>query len=228
MSNAARSRFWLKSRWLLFLVNAILLVINLAGLGLLASGRRLADQNETALASKVASQLGMTLGYVKGPLTLYVDKGFPQTDAFKLYDVRQKLLMSGEDTDDDEHEQAIRMASIALGVDFDLSCYYSLDEGIHLHELRLSRKDEWLFDLNADGFYDQRALHRPTDPPDRLPAIQVWYKERWQDVTREGEWSKYRRQLRDGVVVNFDLQSGLWLSPTDKSPKGSRSNPDSE
>jgi hypothetical protein len=178
MSDAPRSRFWLKSRWLLFLVNVILLVINLTCLGLLASAWRLAHQNETAQTSEAASRVGMKVGYINSPLVVFVDKDFPRTDKFQIYDARQKLFMSGEDGDEDDDKGARRYVVMALGLDFDISCYYSLDEGIRVRELRLTRQDEWLVDFNVDGFFDQRAPRDLTHPPDRLPVTQVWYKGR--------------------------------------------------
>lgn len=194
--------------WLLFFTNLVLLVVNIICLL-----PRTPDSAFVAEASKHAATLGMDLGYATAPLTLLVDKNFPAKDRFKLFDQNQQLLVIGEDVSKDEGGVATRKALIALGTDFELACFYSLNNEIHPNELRLTRKDESLFDLNADGSYDVRVQHSVIDSSDGLPKIQIWYDSQWRGVIRGGDSSKYRKKLQDGDVVEFDIKRGQWIAP---------------
>jgi hypothetical protein len=99
-----------------------------------------------------------------------------------------------------------------LGIDFGISCYYSGDKGIRVHALHLTSKDHTLVDFKADGSYDLRAVHPTAAAANGLPMLQVWLDGQWEDLSRDGESSRYRRTLRNGGVVEFDMTSGRWRS----------------
>jgi hypothetical protein len=203
------------SNWSLLLVNVILLSVNTVFLAF-SAGSSYPEPSTQAL--KEAAHLDMDVGYSERPLSLYVNKDFPRKNTFALYDSDQRLYMASENVEKNDHWGATRSAQIMLGVaDLSMDIYYSVGERVRVHELVLSKRDEFLFDMNADGFYDTRVEPPKSGDPSWRPAeIQVWYHDKWQDVTREGEWSNVRKHLPSGEIVEFDRQRGVWRSAQDK------------
>jgi hypothetical protein len=196
---------WPPRRWLAVAV-AFLFVIIATCLSFWVLGPRpgqYGSADESYLAGKL---LGMDIGWKKGPLMLLLDKGFPRKNSFALCDDSQRLTLFGEDADGGD-SPATKEAGIGLGTDFEMRCFYSLDKGIAVHELWLTRKDDSLLDLNADGVFDVRVQI----PPEKPHLVQVMYDGQWRDTV---DGSKYRKQLRDGGEVEFDMHSGRWLPPT--------------
>lgn len=224
MSDFRRLEFLPKSGAWLLLVNVALLCVN-AVLAVQNSKPPLPVQQPTVHASKSAAHLGMDVGYVKDSLCLFIDKDFPEKNNFELTDRSQWMVVRGEGSAKDAHAGATRSVAIALGLDFDFTCFYSLDKGVRVNELQLTVNDKIYLDMNADGFFDERVLLSEKTSADDLSVaistIQIWHESQWLDVTRKGEWSKYRRNLREGGVVEFDMEKGCWLSPTGASDDGS-------
>lgn len=208
-------RFRSGLNWLLLCFNVLLLVF-LVFHWLLPLDRAVAE------ARKVAAILGMDVYCVRSPLAILVDKDFPGTDKFTLFHFGQPLIVSTTEDKaaDGKDVESLREVCVALGADFSMTCVYSLVDGIHVRELVLFKKDETLFDLNADGVFD---LRQPRDPnkkfEEKIPEI--WYKGKWEKVVSSGFKGRYgkdgRRLVDSGETVSFDMKSGLWLSPTDKS-----------
>jgi hypothetical protein len=153
----------------------------------------------------------------RGPFTLFVDKDFPHKDTFKLFDYSQPLILAVENGVANDGD-ATKEAAIVLGADFSISCEYSLSNGVQVRALTLSKKNESLIDLNADGSFDVR-IHVPSDEKPRPPS-EIWYQGKWREVVSDGGGDKYRKQVAGGGAVCFDTKSGVWLPFTDKSVSG--------
>jgi hypothetical protein len=172
-------------------------------------------QEVEARVSKDAEYLGMKSAHVNGPISLFVNKDFPKQDNFKLFDQRQQMMVATDSVNKDEHNGATRKAVIGLNTDFEMTCYYSVgDKGSRVREITLLRKDKLFVDMNADGFYDLVVSLPTKSSTDSHALIQVWFDGQWKDVTRDRVWGVYRRNLRDGGVVEFDRRSGVWRSYT--------------
>ena len=208
--------------WLLFL-NAILLCTNVGFLILFFKSQLFANRHSIAQASHTATHEQMDLAFVKDPLTLLVDKQFPRKDTFRLFDEKQPMLIIADDADRNCHREATRKLAVVLGDDFEVDCFYSLDKGIGVHELLLTTGNKFFLDMNADGVYDVRLV-RTQDSDDHSPEMQVWYNDQWRDAVSEPLWGKYKRTLRDGSVIEFDMKSGSWLSSKDENHVDVRSN----
>ncbi len=207
MSKLAALRFGpMSSRWLL-VANAVVFVINVACLSVWAFGSRSAQHGSAGDSYWAGKLLGMDVGWKTGPLMLLLDKGFPRKDSFALCDESQRLILSGGDADEAD-ASATKRAGIALGIDFEVQCFYSLGQEIAVQELWLTKEDDTLIDLNADGIFDVRVHITPERPG----LVQVMYGGQWLDTV---DGIKLRKQLRDGGEVEFDLQSGRWLPLTD-------------
>ena len=213
MPKESRWRTRLTPNRSLLLLNTIFLCVNIICVAPRICHWLIPLTRSAPQAFRDAEKLNMDLYFAKTPFALLVAKTFPQENTFTFIDYGHRLLMSGEDADgDDDHGAARRKATITFGT-ASMSCYYSLDKGIRMNELEFATETQIITDLNADGFYDMRI------PLDRKGILQVWYNDKWQDVIG-GEGGKYQRHLRNDGVVDFDMQSGIWLSPTDAPPPG--------
>jgi len=166
-----------------------------------------------ARARKDASELGMDIYFVKSPFSIFVDKDFPNKYKYVLFEYDQPLIISANIIDEKDSGKK-REVNVTLGTDFSITCIYSVDNGIIVNELSLFKKNDALFDLNADGFIDK---HLTLFPEKRLD---VRYKGDWHEVTQGEGISKYQVQLKSGKNVSFDIQRGLWLSLEDRSESG--------
>jgi hypothetical protein len=176
-----------------------------------------------AIASKEAKQLQMKVAYADGKLRLFVDEHFPERLPFKLYDLRQQLLLSERVLKQEYQNNKILEASLALGMDFELKCFYTLDgrikedgnryldNGINLLELRLQKGNQIQYDLDADGVYDLRYACETSQPHDNSCKYAVWYENQWRDVVDTEPKPKYTKSLPDGTVLDFDLNLGQWV-----------------
>ena len=166
----------------------------------------LLDNQSITKALKDAEIIGMDVYFVKSPFALLVDHDFPTKETFTLFDYGRSLIIKNDDKGADRKE-----VTIVLGIDFSMSCIYSLSNGIKVNELKLSKKNETLFDLNADGYFDMRVSLPPNKRTDIL------YKGKWQEVIPgdNNEWSKYKKKLKGGEIVFFDMQRGQWIPQSD-------------
>ncbi|MBX3414974.1 MAG: hypothetical protein KF708_19975 [Pirellulales bacterium] len=206
------------SKWTLLLAgtNAIL-VFTLVALVAFNPNLLSPPDEAVAQASENGAKLGMDLCGARGSLSVFVDKGFPGNPGIKIFDTSQQLYILREvvpkETVNEMLEgspgDTVMRASISLGVDFDMECYYSIDRNKRLiiHELKITNKDVSMIDLNADLMHDLRI-----DMRRRL--VQVWHEREWRDVS-DGR-SQYERKLLDGTHVKFDSQGGQWRSSTDE------------
>lgn len=211
MSRQTRLQYRSILNWLLLWFNALLLLF-LVFHWLLPLGR------SVVRARKDAAKLGMDVYFVRSPFTLLVNKDFPHNEAFMLFEHGQPFVISGEDVDEKGAEPA-RTVSLGLGTDFSISCDYSpadnsLTNGTHVHDLVLHRRNEAFFDLNVDGSFDMRHVR---DEEQHVSHTYVRHQGKWQETVWDGTSSKYKRRLVGGGTVSFDMKSGLWVSPAEKS-----------
>ena len=221
LSNTCRRSTRGTSAIRLLTVIAVLLI--LAALLVVTSNRWLRGRQLTALAARDADSLQMKLAYSEGPIQLFVDRDFPEKTPLKLYDNNQQLLISRSNLDQNYQAYRIMEATLSLGADFEIKCYYTLedsagkdgyrylDNGIQLLELRLQKGREILYDLNADGKYDLRYTCSDKDGGERSCEYAVWYENQWCDIVDKEPKLKYTKRLPGGTVLDFDLHLGQWV-----------------
>ncbi len=207
MTADRRSKLRRLATWALLCVNFIVLVF-------LSRQWLSYAKPATASARKAAEMLGMKTYCVRDPFVLLVNKEFPANSSFTLLVDDQSLVMSAEEVAQHAAEATRREVTVILGIEFSITCEYSLVQGVpKVHEIVISKEDGALFDLNADGFSDERIPNRTVH---KGPG-QIWYQGEWRDLDPQGEWSnRYEKRLRDGTLVRFDMESGRWLSQSDK------------
>jgi len=78
------------------------------------------------------------------------------------------------------------------------------------------KRVETFFDYRVDGSFDYRILR---DLEGGMGQHCVFYHGRWQEVMaadKDPKQDQFHKRLLDGTRVWFDMQSGQWLSSSEK------------
>lgn len=193
--------------WLFFCLNVVLFAT-------LVGYWALAHDPAASMARRNARAMGMDVYSVKDPFVILVNSASQEDGTFRFFRYGSPLIVDvAAVAADDGTEQ--RKVSLSLATDFEMSCVYSsCSDGnrVHVSELTIDVNNEHLVDLNADGRFDMR-LNMDTRKLIDLPQPpEIWYKDRWCEVSRRARDSKYERQLPDGTIVRFDMKSGQWIA----------------
>ena len=161
----------------------------------------------TKTVSEDASIMGMEVFFVRPPYAVFVDNDFPRKKRFKFVEYDSQLFLSADDPVTEE-DGSTRQVAVSLGTDFSLSFEYYPDKNNQVRDLMLTKTDESLVDLNADGLSDVRMTIDP-----KLANRRIWYQGEWQSVARDSvmTYDKHKATLPSGEIVVFDLKAGRWV-----------------
>ena len=123
---------------------------------------------------------------------------------YKKVDVYVRKTVFSDFEEPDKGRPNRRKAAVAIGSELVVYCEYAAKPNPHVYGISLAWEDHGLYDLNADGEWDERF-----DFKKRTTEIRVDGK--WLLVTREGG-SLLRRMLAapPHTWFVFDLKNGRW------------------
>jgi hypothetical protein len=166
-----------------------------------------------SVGSQVAAGLDMKAGYENGPIILLLDNEFDKNASCKLFDKDQELMISKANAPSEE--DGMKYASISLGIELELACYYVPGPESSFRKFQLTMGDRLLEDLNADGQYDLRLWLSSEKRSNGHPGMDVWFNNEWQEVIGgAGANHTSVNTLKDDVKVSFDRTSGRWVPLT--------------
>ena len=197
------------SQRLAFIFNLLLLCFNLLFFSIIR-WNWFSPFGQLITRHDVEKHLEMKLVYSENDLALFTKANAVGKD-FKLAETDSDLLVSHEVKPSISGEEERRL-SLTLGSEYETRVLFSSRNGLHLHEITTTISDAVFTDLNGDGIYDMRFLEPSRDSSSGRALIQVWYQGDWINVDREIAWNKHRSTLANGMMVEFDPQSGKWTA----------------
>jgi len=185
------------------LTNRVLLALNLLVTVLLVTSVVVPHFETLAQARKEAQSAGRRVFFAKHPYRLLVDKDYPSTRGFCLYEGVRPLVVMTSEVNQIEGEAQLE-ASIFIGPDLSISCVYTEGPPPVAREYRFLDDQYVVRDLNVDGVFDMRISRDPEH------YQEVWYGDGWRWVSKS--FGEYRKRLEDQGEVVFDSERGRWVS----------------